>query len=194
MNKNKIKYGLSNAVVWPILSVDTDGKPTYGESIRVPGSVNLTLDPEGTTEPFYADNVVYYLAAANNGYTGALEIALVPDEFKTEILGQRIDDNGVAVESTNDKTREFAMAFQFEGDQHATRYLFPRVASGRTAVTGSTKEENITPQTEELALTVMGRIDNNIAKLYVEQDNPAYVTWLEEPYEPTFTIDPEAGE
>lgn len=194
MNKNKIKYGLSNAVVWPILSVDTDGKPTYGESIRVPGSVNLTLDPEGTTEPFYADNVVYYLTAANNGYTGALEIALVPDEFKTEILGQRIDDNGVAVESTNDKTREFAMAFQFEGDQHATRYLFPRVASGRTAVTGSTKEENITPQTEELALTVMGRIDNNIAKLYVEQDNPAYVTWLEEPYEPTFTIDPEAGE
>lgn len=194
MNKNKIKYGLSNAVVWPILSVDTDGKPTYGESIRVPGSVNLTLDPEETTEPFYADNVVYYLTAANNGYTGALEIALVPDEFKTEILGQRIDDNGVAVESTNDKTREFAMAFQFEGDQHATRYLFPRVASGRTAVTGSTKEENITPQTEELALTVMGRIDNNIAKLYVEQDNPAYVTWLEEPYEPTFTIDPEAGE
>ena len=31
--------------------------------------MNLSLDPEGDTEPFYADDMVYYTTVANNGYS-----------------------------------------------------------------------------------------------------------------------------
>ena len=36
--------------------------------------MNLSLDPEGDTEPFYADDMVYYTTVANNGYSGDPEI------------------------------------------------------------------------------------------------------------------------
>lgn len=193
MDNNKVKYGLSNVVIWPIESTDTTGKPTYGEKIIIPGAVDLTMDPEEDATPFYADNVVYYMTQSNNGYSGTLEIALVPETFYSKVLGQRTDNAGVMVESTDDKAREFAMAFQFEGDQHAIRHLFPRCTAGRTSVSGHTKEESIDPQTEELNLNALGRIDNKIAKLKCKQSSEAYETWLDNPYEPNFTASGKEG-
>ena len=46
------------------------------------GAVSLTLDPAGNETSFYADNVVYFSAYANNGYTGTIEFAHIPDGFK----------------------------------------------------------------------------------------------------------------
>lgn len=184
---NKVKFGLSNCVIWPIESIDTNGKPTYAQAIKLPGGVSLTMDPEESSEPFYADNIVYYLTSANSGYSGELELALVPKEFNTEILGQKEDDAGVMVETTDDKPKEFAMAWQFEGDVNATRHLFPRCSAGRTSVAGKTKEDAIKPETEKLKLTAMGRVDNHIAKCSCPEGTKPYAEWLEEPYEPTFT-------
>lgn len=184
---NKVKFGLSNVTVWPIESVETDGKLTYGEKIAVPGGVSLTMDPEETSEPFYADNVIYYVSATNSGYSGDLEIALVPQEFQEKILGQRVDDAGVLVESTDDKPKEFAMAWQFEGDENAVRHLFPRCSAGRTTIAGKTKEDTVAPETENLKLTAMGRIDNHIAKCSCPETATPYESWLDTPYEPTFT-------
>lgn len=192
--KNKIKYGLSNVAVWPIDSVDTDGKPTYGTVIKVPGAVTLTMDAEESADPFYADNVVYFMAQSNNGYSGTLEIALTPEEFYEKIMGQKKDDIGVLIESTLDKPKEFAMAWQFEGDQNATRHLFTRCTVGRSSVAGKTKEDAIEPQTEELNLNALGRIDNNIVKLKCSPDSAAYETWLEKPYEPSFTATEGSGQ
>ena len=57
--------------------------------------MNLSLDPEGDTEPFYADDMVYYTTVANNGYSGDLEIALIPESFRKDILKETEDANGV---------------------------------------------------------------------------------------------------
>ena len=82
--KNKVKFGLSNVHIAKI--TEQDGQITYGIPIALPGAVSLTADPEGDTTPFYADNIKYYIAVANNGYTGELEIAMTPEEFLTEIF------------------------------------------------------------------------------------------------------------
>ena len=89
--KNKVKFGLQN-VYWAKINEwgeDPDGNktvPAYGPSKHLPGAVSLSIDANGESENFYADNGVYYVINNNAGYTGDLEIALITTEFATEIL------------------------------------------------------------------------------------------------------------
>ena len=94
---DKVKFGIKNVHVFPIVS-ETDGVPTYGSVINIPGTVSLSLDKQGDTNDFYADNIKYYTSVANNGYSGSLTVAVIPDEFRTAILKYITDDNDVLVE------------------------------------------------------------------------------------------------
>lgn len=179
---NKIKYGLSNVKVFPISATSEAGAPTYGNAIPVPGAVSLTLDPAGNETSFYADNVVYFSAYANNGYTGAIEFAHIPDEFKTGVLGWTTDANGVVVEAAGTLGKEFAMTYQFEGDATDTKFVLYRCTAQRPAGGSSTQTETITPQTESFTFTAMPRIDNKNIKAYAEAGTAAYATFDTAPY------------
>lgn len=188
-DKNKITYGLSNVHVWPITATDNTGKPTYGTVISLPGAKEMSLSAEGDTATFYADNVLYWSAEANNGYSGSVTIAEVPEEFAEKILNQIKDTNGVLVEDANATGTEFAMAFEFEGDANKKRHVFYRCTAGRPDVASSTKEDNIEPNTQEISITAMPRLDNNYVKASVsDPSSSAYSSWYgTTPYEPVTT-------
>lgn len=188
-DKNKITYGLSNVHVWPITATDDAGKPTYGTVINMPGAKEMSLSAEGDTATFYADNVLYWSAEANNGYSGSVTIAEVPEEFAEKILNQIKDTNGVLVEDANATGTEFAMAFEFEGDANKKRHVFYRCTAGRPDVASSTKEDNIEPNTQEISITAMPRLDNSYVKASVaDPSSSAYSSWYgTTPYEPVTT-------
>ena len=124
--KNKVKFGL-NKVYWAkITGYDEDGTPQYAAPVRLPGAVSLSIDANGETEPFYADNCVYYLCNNNSGYEGDLEVALIPTDFATEILGEKLDAKGVLVEKSDAEVAEFALFFEFEGDKKKIRHIKQR--------------------------------------------------------------------
>lgn len=150
---NKVKYGLSNVYYAKATISIVDGSATYGTPVRIPGAVNLSLDPQGELVPFYADNIKYYIVNNVAGYEGDLEIALIPDSFRTDILGDIADDNGVLVESTEAQASPFALLFQFEGDDKGTRHVMYNCTAARPSVSGATKEESTEVQTETLSLT-----------------------------------------
>ena len=112
---NKIKYGLKN-VYYAVATIASDGSATYDTPVAIPGAVSLSLEPQGENTPFYADNIAYWIGVANNGYEGDLEIARVPDSFKTDVLGYKTSGNGLYVEDANAGAIHFALLFQFEGD------------------------------------------------------------------------------
>lgn len=149
---NKIKYGLKS-VYYAKATIAANGSATYETPVAWPGAVNLSLSPEGDTTPFYADNIVYYMSSANNGYTGTLETALVPDSFKQDILGEIVSRNGLQVESANTESGHFALLFQFEGDESATRHVIYNCVASRPNLEGATKESAIAPQTESVDIT-----------------------------------------
>ena len=181
---NKITYGLSNAHVWPITSTSDAGVPTYGDIINMPGATALTLDAEGSSDPFYADDTVYYQGVSNNGYSGSITLADLPEEFLTKVLGEVVDKNGARFEDASVTPKEFAIAFEFKGDQAKRRHVFYRCTATRPSVGSNTKEDAVTPNTQELAFTAIPRLDNSFVKARAEEGDTAYETWYgTAPYE-----------
>lgn len=187
---NKVKYGLTN-VHFAVATVDPlTNTATYGTPIRWPGAVSLSLDAEGSTTKFRADNIDYWVGQSNNGYSGDFESALIPDAFRTAVLGDIVDSNNVMIEDAGAKTVVFALMFQFEGDENATRHVLYNCTATRPSVAGNTTEEETEPQTETLTLTAVSihnaSLDKDVVKAKVGADNAAvYNSWFDAVYQPT---------
>ena len=146
---NKIKYGLRN-VYYAKATIGNDGSATYATPVAFPGAVSLSMEPQGENSPFYADNIAYWAGISNAGYEGDLEIARIIDSFKTDILGYKTGANGLVYEDANATPANFALLFQFEGDEHATRHVLYNCVATRAGVAGQTRGETVEPQTETI--------------------------------------------
>ncbi len=183
---NKIKYNLKNVHV-ATLTQDSEGGYTYGSPKPIPGAVSLTMDAQGETTPFYADGIVYFRSVSNNGYSGDLEIALIPDWFREEILKETKDANGVLVETNKDvEPVYFALLFEFDGDKKAIRHvLYYCAVSTRPTMESQTKEENIEPGTESLSISADPREDGLVkARTGDDTTDETYTNWYKTVYLP----------
>lgn len=184
--KNKVKFGLSNVHIFPIKN-ETSTTTTYDEVFKVPGAVNLTLSASGDDNTFYADDIAYFKTWANNGYEGDLEMAMLPEEFLTTILGQRKDSGGAIVESANDIVRDFAMAFEFQGDVKRTRNILYKVTVGRPDDEHATVTETKEPQTDSISISALPRMHDQLVKAKIEEGKTGYSTFYDKVYEPKFS-------
>lgn len=189
MANNKVKYGLKN-VYYAVATIDElTNTATYDTPKPWKGGVNLSLDQQGETTKFRADNIDYWVGTSNNGYSGDLESALIPESFKIDVLGDLEDSNGVLIENAEAKTVHFALLFQFEGDVKATRHVLYNCTATRPSVTGATTEETIEPQTETVTITSVvihnAALDKDVVKGRVSQDEAQYNTWFDAVYQPT---------
>lgn len=186
--KNKVKFGLSNVHIAKI--TEQDGEITYGTPFAMLGAVSLTADPEGDTTPFYADNIKYYIAVANNGYTGDLEIAMTPEEFLTQILGQEKDTNGALFESSDDVNARFALMGEIEGDAKKRRFVYYDCTATRPSAEMNTIEESKEPQTDTISITMAARSSDNVIKAVIEpseENQEVYNTFFTKVYEKNAT-------
>jgi len=186
---NKIKYGLKN-VYYAVATIAADGSATYAVPVALPGAVSLSMDPKGELTPFHADNIVYYMSSSNNGYEGDLTLAMVPDSFKKDALGYVEDTKKVLVEDADAEPAHFALLFQFEGDAKAIRRVLYNCVAGRPTDNGNTKEENVSPETDQLSLTATtiynASLDKNVVKAECNDttDADVYAGWFTNVYIP----------
>lgn len=182
---NKVKYNLKN-VHAAKLKKEVSGGFSYESPKQIPGAVSISLDAEGESSPFYADGIVYFRSTANNGYSGDLEIALIPEWFRTEILKEELDKNGVLVEKANvSETEKFALLFEFDGDVNAIRHVLYNCSASRPSIESETKEDTIEPGTETLSLTADPREDGLVkSRTGDTTSSDTYINWYKSVYVP----------
>lgn len=188
MANNKVKYGLKN-VYYAVATInEEDNTATYTTPVKWNGAVSLSLEAQGETSNFYADDGIYFTTVANNGYEGDLEMALVSDSFRTEVLGEVKDKNGVMVDDTNAAQVHFALLFEFKGDQKNRRHVMYNCVATRPSVSSTTKAESVEVQTETVTITAApihcAALDKDITKADAQEDSTAYATWFSTVYEP----------
>ena len=182
---NKVKYNLKN-VHAAILTKGNDGSFTYAAPVAIPGAVSLSLDAEGESSPFYADGIVYFRSTSNNGYSGDLEMALIPEWFRTDILQEEKDSNGVLIErADNTESVYFALLFEFDGDVNAIRHVLYNCTAARPSIESQTKEASIEPGTEKLSLAADPREDGLVkARTGDDTTLATYNNWYTNVYVP----------
>ena len=185
MSKNRIKYNLKN-VHAAILTKGDNSTYSYGTPQAIPGAVSISLEAEGENTPFYADGIVYFRSTTNNGYSGDLEIALIPEWFRTDILQETLDANGVLIESADKlESVHFALLFEFDGDINAIRHVLFDCTTARPSIESETKEDTIEPGTETLSLAADPREDGLVKARTGDTTSAAtYANWYQEVYTP----------
>lgn len=187
---NKVKFGIKS-VYYAVATIAADGTATYDDPVAMPGAVNLALAPEGELSPFYADDIVYYQAAGNSGYTGTLELAKVPDSFKKDVLGYVEDSAGVLVEDANAEVVPFALLFQMSGDAHARRHVLYNCAATRPELNAATITATKEPITDSIPLTCRtihnSGLNIDTPKASVAQGDTPYSGWFSAVYQSTAT-------
>lgn len=177
MAENKVRFGLKN-VYYAVL---TEGATNaWATPVHVAGAVSLTLDDASSSNPFYADNITYYRTFANNGYTGSLEMALIPEAMLADIWG--IEENAtdkIIYEKTGVQPKPFALLFEVDGDQDSELNLLYRVLpTSKPNAGSSTIEDSPSPITqtfniEALPLVTGAEAQLGLIKARTAEDTPA---------------------
>lgn len=181
---NKVKYGLQK-VYYAVATDDGTGTLTYATPVAWPGAVSISLAAQSNENIFYADNIAYFQTFANNGYSGDFECAYIPDSFRTAVLGETLDANGAYFEHAGGTNVEFALLFQFEGDDKAIRHAFYRCTASRPDTAGQTTTDTVEPQTETITITALPRVNDHLVKARCPEGATAYSGWYTAVVEPT---------
>lgn len=155
---NKVKFGFKNCY-YSVITEGTGGTITYGTPKRLAGARSMSLSASGDKVEFYADDSLYWSDENNNGYEGTLELALIPEDFAKDCLGQTLDTNNVLSENASNATAPFALLCEFTADDGAIKYAFYNCSATRPDIAGETKGETKEPQTETLNITIRPRAD-----------------------------------
>lgn len=184
--ENKVRYGLKN-VHYAVVTTGTDGTVTYGTPVAIPGAVTLSLKHSGDTEKFYADDGDYFYLNNNNGYSGDLEIAMLPASFRTDCLGETLDGTAkTLIENADKQIGKFAFMFEFTGDQKQIRYVYYSCTASRPDVEGESAKDKKSVKTEKLTISATKRADGTV-RMISTADTPAatYDAWYTKVQEPS---------
>lgn len=191
---NKVKYNLKNAH-YALLTIGEDGSVSYGTPVPMPGSVSISLDANGEPENFYADGVAYYVINNNMGYDGDLELAMIPESFRTDALKEELDSNGVLIENADVELASFALLFEFDGDQKHIRHVLYNCTASRPGIEGKTNEDSHEVQTETLTIKATPLASGVVkAKTGNTTDATVYADWYKAVYMPDAETAADNGE
>jgi len=164
--EGSVQFGLSNVYIASVTET-RDAQTgvistTYGTPKAWPGAVRMTLNTKATANDTCADNGIYYTTENNPGYDGTYESMKVPEWAAADLLGHVVDNNGVLIESQEDRGGYFALLFEVDGDTYPTRYVYYKCKltqpNGDWETTGETTE----PKTASATLKIMPRADVDV--------------------------------
>lgn len=186
MTKNKVTYGLQD-VHWAVVTQEAaNGALTYGSVRPLRGAAELTLEPIGDSGTYKADNINFYMSESNDGYKGTLKVALLSQEFLTEVLGEKLDASSKIVTEISDSEKKyFALLFRFEGDKKETLHVLYYCFASRPALGSKTKSGSDINEVE-LSFTASPRPLDKVVRRKTTEETSETIrqNWFKSVYEP----------
>lgn len=182
--------GLRDIYFFPI-EEDTEDETTYKEGIRIGKAMQANVQPTFNSAELRADDGVAETADARGVTTVTVETDDLSKKAQSVMFGKEINDDGVLVDSEDDKPPYGSLAFRSEKANGAYRYVV--LYKGKFTLPEQnyeTKQETPAFQTP----TSTGRfIRRNSDRRYgteVDEDDDdideeIIDNWFEEPYEET---------
>ena len=176
---NKVHYDLVDVHV-AALALDLEaGTVSFGTPKPLLGSISMDLAAKGEQVKLRADGMDYYVTNSNNGYSGDLNLAMVPDWFKQEYLGNTLSEKDkVLVENAQAEPKPFALLYGFKGDAKRRRHVLYNCTANRPNIKGENKDNQKQPDTEALTMTCVPLPDGNVkASTTAETPQSVYDGW-----------------
>ena len=121
----------------------------------------------------------------NMGYSGDLEIALIPESFRVDILKESPDSNKVLIENKDINVGKFALLFRFDGDIRAINHVMYNCSVSRPKIGLKTNEESKEVQTETLTISAKPLVKGYVkAKTGDSTPQTVYDNWFKSVYLP----------
>lgn len=156
---DKVLFGFKNVVYSKI--TETNGAITYGTPKKFAdegaGGVSIALSPRGESFEKYADDVLWFGSAVNQGYEGDLVMTKLTDDFKKDIMGYTEDTNGALIEKADTTFANFALGFEIQGNENPTRMWFYYCTATRPNIEANTKEASMATNDKTLTITASPR-------------------------------------
>lgn len=175
----KVKFNIKNVHYAPYVNDE------FKTPVAFPGAVAIALQPKGDIEHFYADGLEYYTTSGGEGYEGDLEVALIPDGFRKDILNEIEDENKVLLEDLNKSVNKMALGFDIDGDGKTTRFWFLNCTASRPGTESKTDEGKKTPITDKLTIKCAPNANGIVrAKTTENTTEQVYADWYKSVYTP----------
>lgn len=183
MAENKVKFGLKNCHY----AVRTSGGA--GTVKACPGAVSLSLEPQGESNTFFADNVAYYVSQSNQGFSGDFELAYVTDDMRQDLWNEVLHGTDKTLyELASAEPAVFDFGFQIDGDQQERLVWIYGCTATRPSFSSQTIGETKEPQTDTVTLT-SSPLSNGLTFSATTKDTTTAVRtgWFSSVYEPTLS-------
>ena len=187
--------GLDKLYYAPITE-DANGNETYGTPVQLAKAISADLSIELNEATLYADDGQAEAVKEFKSGTISLGIDELGSDVAAELVGARVDSNGVLVSSGEDVSQYVAIGFRAKKSNGKYKYYWLyRVKFGIPAASLATKGDSITFSTPTIEGTIVRRnkVDANNKHLWkaevTETDsNTAIINaWYNAVYEPTYT-------
>lgn len=187
----------------PLFTYADDSSPTspkWDSPIRIPGTVSWGPTANNTKTSFYADNIEYFSTYVNNGFDGTWEMAKVPVDMLVAVYRYVVDSNGILIAPGGVGYKNFAFAFEMQGDISPARIIWYSCSAGLPTRTYATMEENTEPQVDSVDMSAKPQTfaDGTVATFaqvpFNRNDETTlsiYNNWFSEVYHPSIE-DPQA--
>lgn len=176
--KTTVKSGITNShfigvqdFYIALLNKDEPGSAAeYGEMIHLPEIIKIGMTPQTKEATLYADNHAVDAAKSTGEYKIALDMAVVPMEYRALLLGHKLE-KGELVASSDDAPPFVGIAFvatKSNGTKRLTKFLKCRFAEPTDEA--ETKGENIKFNTPKMEGTAIFRTTDKLVYKILDEE------------------------
>ena len=162
---------------------------TYATPKPIPGAIEATITPTTNTATLFADDQADEVATSLGGIEVSLNVKDLPPEIRAELLGAKVNADGVLIESKDDVPPYVALGFRSLKSNGKYRYFW--LYKGKFQLseeTFATRTDTPEFQTPTVTAQFVPRAKDGRWRAWVDEDgtsvDPTVITnWFNAVYE-----------